>query len=95
MAVIDIIKDDKDLKMSTAHTYYMFAYMCALAGEAKILLIKCQPHLLSICFWERHPSSLSVDINICQTGVRDDYFLGWDNFNDSICVERIIVLASS
>lgn len=85
----------KELKISTAHTYYMFGYMCVLAGEAKILLIKCQPRHLGICFWERHPSSLSVDINICQTGVGENYFPDWDSVNDSIYVEIIIVLASS
>lgn len=52
------------------------------------------PHL-GICFWERHPSSLSVDINICQIGVGEKYFPDWDGVNDSIYVEIIIVLASS
>ena len=74
--------------------YYMFVYMCASAGEAKTVLIKCQPHLLNIRSWERHPSSLSPDIHISQLRASDDYFPGWHSFNDSIYVEKIIVLAS-
>lgn len=40
----------KELKISTVHTYYMFGYMCVLAGEAKILLIKCQPLIWVFAF---------------------------------------------